>query len=106
MHLNTLVSSAKDETLEFFLTVAGESIQEIELNMNSDLACINEWLLANKLSLNVTKTEFILLGSAHKLNNLVTQPDLKINHKKIKQVCNATVLGVELDDKLSWNRHH
>ena len=63
------------------------------------------WLLANKLSLNVTKTEFILIGSAHKLNNLVTQPDLKINHKKIKQVCNATVLGVELDDKLSWNRH-
>jgi hypothetical protein len=56
------------------LTVAGESIQEIELNMNSDLACINEWLLANKLSLNVTKTEFILIGSAHKLNNLVTQP--------------------------------
>ena len=29
----------------------------------------------------------------------------KINHKKFKQVCNATVLGVELDDKLSWNRH-
>ena len=66
------------------LTVAGESIQEIELNMNSDLTCINEWLLANKLSLNVTKTEVMLIGSAHKLNNLVTQLDLKINHDKIK----------------------
>ena len=50
------------------------------------LTCINEWLLANKLSLNVVKTEFILIGSAHKLNNIITQPDLKINHVKIKQV--------------------
>ena len=110
VYINDLPECLNQATPRLFaddtnLTVAGESIQEIELNMNSDLACINEWLLANKLSLNVTKTEFILIGSAHKLNNLVTQPDLKINHKKIKQVCNATVLGVELDDKLSWNRH-
>ncbi len=87
------------------LTIAGEYIQEIESNMNSDLTCINEWLLANKLSLNVVKTEFILIGSAHKLNNIVTHSDLKINHVKIKQVHKATVLGVELDDKLSWNKH-
>ncbi len=69
--------------------------------MNSDLTFINEWLLANRLSLNVAKTEFILIGSAHKLNNIVAQPDLNINHVKIKQVHKATVLGVELDDKLS-----
>ena len=87
------------------LTIAGEHIQEIESSMNSDLTCINEWLLANKLSINVAKTEFILIGSARKLNNIVTQPDLKINHEKIKQVYKATVLGVELDDKLSWNKH-
>ena len=110
VYINDLPECLNQATPRLFaddtnLTVAGESIQEIELNMNSDLACINEWLLANKLSLNVTKTEFILIGSAHKLNNLVTQPDLKIDHKKIKQVCNATVLGVELDDKLSWKRH-
>ena len=65
------------------LTVAGECIQEIESNMNSDLTFINEWLLANRLSLNVVKTEFILIGSAHKLNNIVAQPDLNINHVKI-----------------------
>ena len=36
---------------------------------------------------------------------IVAQPDLNINHVKIKQVHKATVLGVELDDKLSWNKH-
>ena len=32
------------------LTVFGEHIEEIELSMNTDLTCIDEWLLANKLS--------------------------------------------------------
>ena len=46
--------------------------------MNRDLAYVNEWLLANKLSLNVVKTEFILVGSAQKLNSIVIQPNLKL----------------------------
>ena len=37
------------------LTVAGETIGDVELAMNNDLTRINEWLLANKLTLNVTK---------------------------------------------------
>ena len=44
---------------------------------------------------------YFKIGLAHKLNNTVTQPDLKINHAKIKQVYKATLLGVELDDQLS-----
>ena len=79
------------------LTVAGDSIQEIEANMNSDLAHVNQWLLANKLSLNVVKNEFILIGSAKKLSSLVAQPNLEIDHFKIiKQVCNTSVLTKKL----------
>ena len=57
--------------------------------MNSELAHVNQWLLANKLSLNVIKTEFILIGSAKKLSNLVVQPNLEIDHFKMIQVCNT-----------------
>ena len=73
--------------------------------MNRDLACVNEWLLANKLSLNVVKTKFMLNGSAQKFNTLVIQPNIEINEVKINQVRKATVLGVEIDDRLSWNSH-
>ena len=38
------------------LTVACDSIQEIQSNMNRDLAHVNQWLLANELSGNVVKT--------------------------------------------------
>ena len=59
----------------------------------------------NKLSLNVAKTEFLLIGSHHKLNNLDSQPCVNIGHDSIKQVQHSKVLGVEIDENLSWNKH-
>ena len=53
------------------LTVAGDSIEEVELAMNNDLLSVHTGLLANKLSLNASKTEFILIGSNHRLKNLI-----------------------------------
>ena len=105
IYINYLAECLNHTTPRLFadntnLTVAGDSIQEIESNMNSDLAHINQWLLANKLSLNVVKTEFLLIGTAKKLSSLAVQPNLEIVHCKIKQVCNTSVLGVEIDDKL------
>ena len=82
------------------LTVAGETIREVELAINDDLARMKEWLLANKLSLNVAKTQFLLIGSDYKINNLVTQPNIKIDQTKIKQVYNSRVFGVDIDNKL------
>ena len=86
------------------LTAAGETIEEVELAMNHYLLRIKEWLLANKLSLNVAKTEFLLIGSHHKLNNLDSQPSVNIGHDSIKQVQHSRhsrVLGVEIDENLS-----
>jgi 2-hydroxy-3-keto-5-methylthiopentenyl-1-phosphate phosphatase len=50
------------------LTAAGESINDVEAAMNSDLEYLKKWLIANKLSLNVAKTECIslhLVNSRH-----------------------------------------
>ncbi len=82
------------------LTAAGETIEEVESAMNNDLLRIKEWLLANKLSLNVAKT-----GSHHKLNNCDFQPSVKIGYDCIKQVHYSRVLGAEIDEHLSWNKH-
>ena len=45
------------------LTVKGKIIDEIELGLNEDLDNIRLWLQANKRSLNVAKTEYVLIGS-------------------------------------------
>ena len=76
--------------------LTAKTIEEVELAMNNDLLRIKEWLLANKLCLNVAKTEFLLIGSHHKLNNLDSQPSVNIGHDSIKQVQHSTVLGVDL----------
>ena len=45
------------------LTASGQCVKEVETAVNSDLENLRKWLMANKLSLNVAKTEFILIDS-------------------------------------------
>ena len=52
------------------LTVKGKIIDEIELGLNEDLDNIRLWLQAYKRSLNVAKTEYVLIGSRQGLVKL------------------------------------
>ena len=45
------------------ITVAADSLTELENKINIDLENLNGWLVANRLSLSVTKTEFMVIGS-------------------------------------------
>ena len=53
------------------LALAGNSANSIELNLNKDLASVSGWLIANKLTLNKSKTEFMLIGSRQRLRSFV-----------------------------------
>ena len=52
------------------LTAYGKSIEGIELGLNEDLEKIRLWLQANKLCLNVAKTEHMLICSRQRLAKL------------------------------------
>ena len=54
--------------------------------MNRDLSNVNKWLVANKLTLNSSKTEFMLVGSRQRLGTYNTSPNLTIDGNAIKQV--------------------
>ena len=54
---------ADDSSIYF----ASNSISEINEAINADLAALKQWLQGNKLSLNVTKTEGMIIGSRGKL---------------------------------------
>ena len=45
------------------LTYANNDICAIEASLNQDLSNIKHWLICIKLTLNMTKTEFMLIGS-------------------------------------------
>ncbi len=44
------------------LTFASNNIDDINYHLNHDLANVNKWLIANRLTLNQSKTEFMLIN--------------------------------------------
>ena len=58
---------------------------DLENLMNSSLVNLNRWLIANKLSLNIAKTEFMVIGSRQRLATFVDsyQSDTASDNKKI-----------------------
>ncbi len=45
------------------LTAAGETLSEVGRWADEDLRNVRNWLSANKLNLNISKTEYVLIGS-------------------------------------------
>ena len=90
---------ADDTTLYFNL----EDIDSVDMNdnINTHLEKINVWLKLNKLTVNVSKTKFVIF---HKRRD-TPQLDLLLNNIKIEQVSNFTFLGIILDTSLSWKYH-
>ena len=85
------------------LTASANSMTDLEAAVNSDLENLRKWLIANKLSLNVAKTEFILIGSKSMIKNISnSHPNVFIENKQIKQVYECKTLGVKIDQYLSW----
>ena len=68
------------------------------------IALIKEWMNVNKLKLNDSKTEFIVLGKASVLQQ-VEKPSLKVNGFEIKPAKQVNNLGVVFDDELSLSSH-
>ena len=75
------------------------------MSKDEDLSSINHWLIANKLTLNMTKTEFMLIGSTQKLNSLSTLPALEINGAQLNRGNFTKSLGVLIDENLTWSNH-
>ena len=70
--------------------------------MNEDLLNISKWLIANKLTLNTTKTKFLLIGSRKKLYTITDSPIVSINGTPVNQVLTSKSLGVFIDANLTW----
>ena len=71
------------------LTYASNNIYDINNKFNEDLANVAEWLSANKLTLNQSKTEFMLIGSRQRIKTLQTVPLLAINGVPVRQVAHT-----------------
>ena len=58
-------------------------------------------LTANRLTLNMTKTEFTLIGCRQRLSTLTESARFAVNDFHVSQVTTAKSLGVTIDDNWS-----
>ena len=87
------------------LTFASVDLKHIDDCLNYDLNRVYTWLSANKLTLNLTKTEFMLVASRQKLSTFPEIPSFSINDHPVKQVSSTKSLGVHIDQNMNWECH-
>ena len=85
------------------LFYSNRSLTELEAVVNNNLKFVSNWLMANKLSLNVDKTNFIIFHPPQKLTSHVVK--LLIANREIKQEKFIKYLGLFIDSHLSWKFH-
>ena len=76
------------------LTTAGKSVEDIQNNLNVDLEKVHRWLLANKLTINTEKTEYMLIGSQQSLNDIHNDSLIRLGNDEIKRVNETKTLGI------------
>ena len=74
--------------------------------LNAELVDIEKWLQGNKLSLNVVKTQAMIVGSMQNVNEMAVQPTLlPVSHEggtDIDLVNKVKYLGLHIDNSLTW----
>ena len=76
----------------------------IDLLLNNELIHICDWLIINKLSLNISKTKYLVFHPYQKdISQLV--PSLTINDTEIERVNTFNFLDITLDENVTWKPH-
>ena len=92
----TLLLYADDSAL----IVSSKHVPFIEDTLSKELSCLSEWLIDNRLSLHLGKTETILFGSKRRLRSF-NKLSVKCNNVDIKSTSNVTYLGEIIDQDVS-----
>ena len=82
VYINDLPNCLKNADCDMFAddTQLGTATKDVKTTieiLNDDLANISDWMAANKLSLNKSKTEYMLIGSHQKLKQCNSDLQIK-----------------------------
>ena len=84
------------------LLYSSNNLQELSATVYNELSNIMQWLNANRLSLNIEKTNFMIFRPRGK--NEVC-PTIHICGAEIQEVDSAKCLGIMVDNKSNWMEH-
>ena len=85
------------------LLIINKSLKRLNKLLNIDRKNLTNWLNANKISLNVSKTELTIFKAKGK--PLGFNLEIKLNGKILHATDPVKYLGVKIDSKLNWKSH-
>ena len=90
-----------DDTSVFFTC---NNMEELKTSAEQIMTQLNEWFCANKLTLNSSKSNFVVFRSPRmKLINIPEK--IAFSSYEISRVNQVKYLGMILDENLNWNAH-
>ena len=113
-YFNDIHKSSKEFTFYLFaddtsLTYANGNLSTLELTVNNELEKVSEWLNANKLTLNVKKSNYVIFSLRQKTIPFI--PQIKIFNPTLNTRVTLEMkdfvkyLGIMIDSELSWKHH-
>ena len=89
-----------DDTNVFY---SHNDLSDLANIMNTELRKLSDWFKANKLSINVAKSKYMIFKPRQ--NKLSIHLSIEVNSYKLEKVVVVVFLGVILDEHLSWKSH-
>ena len=107
IYMNDLPENLESDTILFAddTTIFGHNTNiDILFNeMTAELVTLIDWFQANKLSLNTTKTHFMLISNTQ--DNRNDKRKLRIGTDEIARTPHVKFLGIMIDERLKWDKH-
>ena len=82
-----------------------KNTSDLETKIILEFLNICNWLKSNKLTLNVLKTEFMIMGSHQRVGTIGcarTIPVIVADGEVVKRVAHTKSFGIMVDEYLSW----
>ena len=80
-----------------------KSVNRLNKHVNLDFKNLTYWLNANKISLNVKKTELVIFK--HQRKKLDSPIKIKLSRKRLYPSKSVKYLVIKIDENLNWKQH-
>ena len=108
VYINDIINSSSILSFILFaddtnILLSNNNLTELINVLNFELKKVSSWFKCNKLSLNISKTNFMYFQTSH--NNVILPYDICIDNLPLLQKDYVKFLGITIDKHLNWNRH-
>ena len=76
--------------------------KHLETEVNDEIEKVHTWLASNKLTLNISKSKFMIISNKKAIPRNFT---VAINGENLEKCTSYKYLGIIFDEKLNWKEH-